>query len=116
MATNSYSVYLLSSLSRVLYVGVTNDLHRRVSEHKAGHIHGFTSKYHVNRLVYFEEFDSVNEAIGREKQFKGWSRAKKVALIEKENPDWEDLSVRWRARSVTMAYPLDSGIEGPSGR
>ena len=82
-----FYVYLLASRNRVLYVGITNDLDRRVAEHKVG---GFTSRYKVDRLVYVEHFEEVREAIAREKQIKGWSRRKKVALIEALNPEWED--------------------------
>ena len=87
----TYWVYILGSRSRVLYVGVTNDLTRRVNEHKQGLIAGFTQKYRVTRLVYFEQFGDIRDAIAREKQVKGWARARKVKLIEAGNPTWEDL-------------------------
>ena len=87
-----YFVYIMASRSRRLYTGVTNDLLRRVREHKEGQIPGFTRKYNMERLVYFEEHGDIREAIYREKQIKGWRRAKKIALIESLNPDWEDLS------------------------
>jgi putative endonuclease len=87
-----YSVYIVASVSRTLYIGITNDLRRRVYEHKTGMIRGFTSKYKVNRLVYFELADTPEAAIAREKQLKGWVRRRKVALIEAENPEWDDLS------------------------
>jgi putative endonuclease len=74
-----------------LYTGVTNDLLRRVDEHKNG-VAGFTSRYHFDRLVYFESFDLVVDAIAREKQIKGWTRAKKIAVIKSRNPEWNDLS------------------------
>lgn len=89
---HSYFVYLLASRSRVLYVGVTNDLARRVQEHKQGLIPGFTSKYRVYRLVHFEEFTYILDAIAREKELKGWKRWRKVKLIEETNATWEDLS------------------------
>jgi len=92
----SYHVYIMASRSRVLYVGVTNDLARRVNEHKKGLVTGFTSKYNLNRLVYFEVFGDIREAIAREKQIKGWLRAKKIALIESVNPKWNDLSEDWK--------------------
>jgi putative endonuclease len=92
---NSYFVYLLASRSRVLYVGVTNDIQRRVWEHKTGLNPGFTSKYHVDRLVFIEETSDISDAIEREKEIKGWRREKKVALIECENPKWVDLSQDW---------------------
>jgi putative endonuclease len=85
----------MASKSGVLYVGVTNDLERRVWEHKSKEVPGFTADYSVDRLVWFEEFREVRDAIAMEKRIKGWSRAKKVALIEAMNPRWEDLSERW---------------------
>lgn len=88
----SYYVYILSSQSKTLYIGVTNDLHRRVFEHKTKAIIGFTSKYNIARLVYFEDSERIEDAIAREKQLKGWTRAKKIVLIESANPEWEDLS------------------------
>ena len=90
-----YYVYIMSSKSRVLYVGSTNHLHRRVWEHKTNAIPGFTSKYHTHRLVYFESFKYVGNAIAREKHLKGWLREKKVALIRFANPTWENLSEGW---------------------
>lgn len=94
----SYYVYILSSISKTLYVGVTNNLERRVLEHKQGLVPGFTSKYRVNRLVYFEEGERIDDAIAREKQIKGWLRSKKIALVESQNPEWEDLGGGWLAR------------------
>jgi putative endonuclease len=88
----TYYVYILANKSRTLYVGVTNNLERRVYEHKHNLVAGFTSRYRIDRLVYFEETGDVQAAIAREKQLKGWLRAKKVALIESVNPTWEDLS------------------------
>ena len=85
-------VYIMSSHSRCLYVGVTSDLHGRVWEHKSGVHEGFSKKYKVHFLVYQEFFDDIESAIAREKQLKGWTRAKKIALIEKINPGWEDLT------------------------
>jgi putative endonuclease len=90
-----YYVYILSNASRTLYIGVTNDLIRRVAEHKKGEIKGFTSKYNIKYLVYFEEGDDINAAIFREKQLKAWRRSKKITLIESINPDWRDLSEDW---------------------
>ena len=91
----AYYVYLMASRSRVLYTGVTNDLARRVHEHKQGLIPGFTRTYHITRLVYFEEFTDIRDAIDREKAIKGWVRARKVRLIEASNPIWEDRAERW---------------------
>lgn len=89
----SYFVYILSNNSRTLYIGVTNDLERRVQEHKAKVLPGFTSLYNVGLLVYYEQFGDIRDAIAREKQLKGWTRAKKLALIAKLNPDFVDLSL-----------------------
>jgi putative endonuclease len=90
-----YYVYILASRSRNLYVGVTNELERRVYEHKQKLVPGFTTKYNIERLVYFEVTEDVDVAISREKQIKGWLRNKKIALIESANPTWDDLSVSW---------------------
>jgi putative endonuclease len=88
-----YSIYILTNdRHTVLYTGVTNNLQRRISEHRA-RFSSFTSRYNVHKLVYFEEFHEVNDAIAREKQIKGGSRQKKVALINGTNPDWRDLSI-----------------------
>lgn len=89
----SYFVYILASISRVLYIGVTNDLNRRLWEHKEGLLEGFTKKYHVHKLVYYEEYHDIQDAIMREKQLKSWRRSKKVALIEESNPGWSELSL-----------------------
>jgi putative endonuclease len=90
-----YYVYILGSKSRTLYIGVTNDLVTRIRQHRSGVFGGFTSDYRIHRLVYYEVFRWVQEAIAREKQLKRWRREKKVALIERENPTWEDLSAIW---------------------
>jgi putative endonuclease len=87
-----YYAYLMSNKSRTLYAGVTNDLHRRVQEHRAGLVPGFTAKYHTTMLVWYEVFSDVNQAIAAEKRIKGWTRAKKAALIEASNPGWTDLA------------------------
>jgi putative endonuclease len=86
MKRRSYCVYIIASKSRVLYIGVTNNLDRRVFEHKNGIIDGFSKEYRCHRLVYNEMFDDVHKAIGREKQLKRWSRVKKVSFIEQLNP------------------------------
>jgi putative endonuclease len=91
----SYYVYLMASRSRVLYTGVTNDLTRRVREHKQGLFSIFTTKYHVTRLVYFEDFLDIRDAIAREKEIKGWRRSRKIDLINARNPIWEDLAENW---------------------
>lgn len=95
MRAKDYCVYLLASRTCTLYTGVTSDLIRRVSEHKLGLISGFTKAYGVNRLVYYEQYNDPATAIAREKQIKAWTRAKRVALIEAENPEWRDLSEGW---------------------
>ena len=88
-----YYVYILTNkTNQVLYIGVTNNLQRRMSEHKNEEITGFTKKYHVHKLVFFEAFSDINEAIACAKQLKRWRRAKKNALIESKNSDWKDLS------------------------
>ena len=93
MTNKKYYVYILSSeRNGTLYVGVTNDLKRRIYEHKNNLIKGFTEKYNIHNLVYYEETNDINVAIEREKQIKKWSRKKKISLIEKENPAWHNLS------------------------
>ena len=88
----SYFVYILASKKNgALYIGVTNDICRRVYEHKEKLIAGFTEKYNVSRLVYVEEFDNINEALHREKCIKKWNRKWKLRIIEEQNPDWNDL-------------------------
>ena len=94
MKLHLYYVYILTTRNNtVLYTGVTNDLKRRVFEHKSGLNEGFTKKYHVRKLIYFEIFDFVELAIAREKQIKGYSREKKIKLIQALNPEWEELEV-----------------------
>lgn len=85
----------MTNKSRTLYTGVTNDLKKRVYQHRNKLIEGFTKRYNITRLVYFETTTDVRAAIGREKQIKGWLRAKKIALIESANPEWRDLSEDW---------------------
>jgi len=89
------AIYIMASHSRTLYIGVTSDLHHRVWQHKNGSHEGFSSQYRTTRLVYFEEFVLMQNAIEREKQLKGWSRTKKLTLIEKQNPSWVDLAEEW---------------------
>ena len=92
MREHRYFVYIVASRTGTLHIGMTNSLDQRVLQHKSGEIEGFASKYHCDRLVYYESFDDVHKAIGREKQLKGWARAKKIALIESMNPRWVDLA------------------------
>ena len=90
-----YYVYILSNTHRTIYTGVTRDLSRRVFEHKHVFVPGFTAKYGIDRLVYFESTSDVRAALAREKQVKAWTRAKRVMLIESLNPGWEDLNAGW---------------------
>ncbi len=80
---------------RTLYIGVTNDLMRRVFEHKEKLVEGFTKKYNITMLVYYETTSDVHAAIAREKQLKSWRRSKKIALVESSNPQWKDISLEW---------------------
>ena len=88
-------VYILTNASRTLYVGVTNDFGKRLHQHKSKVGPGFTSKYNVNWLVYYEQTSDVGSALAREKQIKAWRRSKKDALIEAMNPGWKDLPLEW---------------------
>jgi len=97
----SYYVYILTNKSKTLYTGVTNDLERRVYEHKNRLVPGFTFQYNISRLVFFEMTPDVRAAIAREKQIKGWTRRKKLALIASANPRWRDLSVDWYREQKT---------------
>ena len=92
---NSYYVYIMASLKKVLYTGITNDLQIRVKQNKMGQGSIFTKKYNVNRLVWYEETNDVMIAIDWEKRIKDWFRQKKIDLIENENPEWKDLSIGW---------------------
>jgi putative endonuclease len=85
----------MSNQSRILYIGVTNTIKRRVRQHKAGFIEGFSQHYKIDVLVYFETFTDISSAIAREKQLKNWRREKKLRLIAQDNPDWHDLSDGW---------------------
>jgi len=94
---NNYYVYIMTNKSnKVLYIGITNNLERRIYEHKNKTIEGFTSRYNLNKLIYLEHTNDVNSAITREKQLKGWLREKKIALITSQNPEWRDLSIDWQ--------------------
>jgi putative endonuclease len=88
-------VYIMTSSSGTLYIGMTGYVDTRIFQHKSGEIDGFTKKYKCNRLVYYEEYDDVYVAKRRERQLKGWRREKKIALIEKMNPRWDDLAEHW---------------------
>ena len=95
MREKTYWVYILASASGVLYTGITNDLQKRSVQHRQKRVPGFTRTYNVKKLIYFEMFTDVRAAIALEKQIKRWSRAKKVELIERQNPKWLDLAADW---------------------
>lgn len=96
MRDHQYFVYLLANYTNsTVYIGVTNDLENRVFQHKKKLVKGFTAKYNLSKLVYFEEHNDISRAIAREKQLKNWQRAWKNELIEKDNPNWADLSEGW---------------------
>ena len=109
----SYFVYILSNESKMLYVGVTNDLHKRVFQHKSKLIPGFTQKYNLYRLVYFEMFGDIRAAIAREKQIKGWLRSKKVALIIAKNLQWKDLAEMWFKNPSKIRTPSRATVVNP---
>jgi putative endonuclease len=120
----TYYVYILTSDSGTLYTGITNSIFHRVLQHRGKETPGFTSKYDVNRLVYCEAFSDVAIAIRREKEIKGWTRKKKIALIESKNPKWEDLekgwgellpSQQWQVRDP-LADELRGDSSGPKGK
>ena len=100
-----YWTYIVASRNGTLYIGVTNNIVRRAWQHKTGEFEGFASRYHCNRLVYYEAFTTVLSAIAREKQLKGWRRSKKIALIESRNPRWADLAEKWGRQ---MAFASES--------
>jgi putative endonuclease len=108
MKDKRYYVYILASKSRTLYVGVTGSLMARTLQHKSRQA-GFTQRYHIDRLVYFESFRYVNNAIARETEIKAWRREKKVALIAANNPTWEDLAEDW-GKPVAMRTSDSSGL------
>ena len=106
-AEHMYFVYIVASRSRNIYIGVTNALLKRIEEHQSGRIPGYTATYRVNRLVYFERFAYVNNAIAREKELKTWVRSRKLALINSANPTWVDLYeelVRDPLHSPSLAF------------
>jgi putative endonuclease len=91
----AYYVYIMTGPSRVLYTGVTNDIERRTLEHRMKVLRGFTQKYKLDQLVFYEVYGNIYAAIAREKQIKGWLRVRKIAFIESVNPHWKDLSEEW---------------------
>jgi putative endonuclease len=94
-AKKQYYVYIMTNKSGTLYAGMTNNIKQRVFAHKHKLVEGFTKKYNIDKLLYFETFRDVNSAIAREKTIKGWLRTKKLELIKITNPDWKDLSEDW---------------------
>jgi putative endonuclease len=113
-----YYVYIMASRSLNLYTEVTDNIFRRSLEHKSGKIEDFTKKYHINRLVYYETFKYIGNAIAREKQIKAWTRAKRLALIKTLNPTWQELAEGWGER-IELQIPRfardDNSSEGLSG-
>jgi putative endonuclease len=105
-----YFVYIMTNRTGTLYTGVTNDLLRRVAQHRSGMMKGFTSRYNVTRLIFFEETADVHAALEREKQIKSWSRRRKLELIAAMNPEWRDLAAEWGLE------PVSGGVEGSSRR
>ena len=106
-----YHVYILTNRNnKVLYVGATNDLLRRMYEHRGKLIEGFTKKYNVNKLVYFEEFPNSEDSFAVEKKIKGWLRSRKIALIESKNPKWRDLFLILQDYAATGALGRDSSV------
>ncbi|MGC1414834.1 MAG: GIY-YIG nuclease family protein [Candidatus Acidiferrum sp.] len=103
----TFYIYILANRSRTLYVGMTNRLLERVKQHRDGTFPGFTSRYRIHRLVYFETYRDVKAAIAREKQIKSLARTKKIAMIESRNPTWEDLAAEWFA---TYPRKADSSL------
>ena len=110
--SKAYFVYIMTNRSRTLYTGLANSLIRRVREHKSGNGSRFTSRYKLDRLVYFERFEDVHNAIEREKQIKGWLRIKKIGLIVSVNPSWSDLSLDWCERHAFQPDRTADANEG----
>ena len=112
-----YYVYIMASRSLNLYTGITDNIFRRALEHKSGNIEGFTKRHNINRLVYYEIFKYVYNAIAREKQIKAWTRAKRIALINSLNPTWEDLAEGWgeRFNCRSLASPPQQANTRPAG-
>ena len=108
---HEYWAYIMASATGTLYIGMTNDLYVRVRQHKAGEIEGFSKRYHCTRLVYYESYDWVQSAIGREKQLKGWKRSRKIALIESKNPRWMDLAESWGREFLVRGQSIKEAEE-----
>jgi putative endonuclease len=119
MWDRSYYVYIIANATRILYTGVTNNLVRRMDEHRSGEIDGFTSHFHVCRLVYYETFHDIRNAIAREKQIKRWRREKKIWLIERLNQNWKDLSdgsYEEKGIAPRLALKRSLGVTDDSGQ
>jgi putative endonuclease len=110
--SKSFYVYILASRSRNLYTGVTNNLRRRMVEHREKRVPGFSLRYNIFRLVHFEVFGGIGVAIRREKEIKAWRREKKIRLIERNNPTWEDLAAEWYAGRQRQRAELAAMEEG----
>ena len=108
---SAFATYILASKSRTLYIGVTNNLRRRVLEHKCKAEPGFTARYNCDRLVWFANFQYVDNAITMEKKLKGWLRARKITLIEEKNPNWEDLSATWYTQEQLDKFGTDQPLD-----
>jgi putative endonuclease len=112
----TFYVYILANASRTLYIGMTNDLERRMFEHKTKRVPGFTARYGIDQLVYYEQCDGPWAAIEREKALKGWLRGRKVMLIESSNPAWDDLSAGWFGSDARFQLPAgDNKAEQTGG-
>jgi len=109
--SRTYWVYILASRTRMLYAGVTNDLKRRMIEHRQSRVPGFTARYNIHRLVYCEAFADIRDAITREKEIKGWRREKKLWLIQRRNPTWEDLALAFAPAEKRTADPSPSSAK-----
>jgi putative endonuclease len=110
MRRRAYTVYILASLNRRLYIGVTNDLERRILQHREGRADAFTTRYRITRLVYFEQTSDVSAAIAREKQLKSWRRDRKIALIESVNAGWHDLAPALCHQAANLSSRAERGI------
>jgi putative endonuclease len=110
LGEHKYWVYMMSSITGTLHIGITGDFYKKILQHKAGEIEGFSSTYKCVRLVYYEAFDDVRRAIAREKQLKRWRREKKIALIEMMNTRWQDLAETW---GCEILLPRQRMVETP---
>ena len=109
MKAKSYWIYILTNWNdKVMYIGMTNNLERRVYEHKHKLVDGFTKKYNINKLVYYEQGADVHAAIAREKEIKKWRRDKKNQLVMTMNPEWKDLSLEWETNGIICCNPVIS--------